>query len=158
MSDPDRAIKNNFYDATGHIKNLKGLHNLSTNSSLIKREVFMAIMFDENLQKFQDTLLHIYLMQKYKCKFIDEPVAFWRDNHALPQITDMGTQLQAEKNIRNYSYLRNRLIKEGVIGVGYRLYTWLKFIKMSTKLNKKPVESNFIEYLIILTLKSTLFR
>ena len=104
-SDPERKLPEGILEKGFLLKSLKTIGYLHTNTSLIRRETFEKIKFDERLEKFQDTQLHIELIKKFKCKYVEIDVATWNDQHGLNQITDMKTKEQFLKSIESYSML-----------------------------------------------------
>ncbi|WP_409438745.1 glycosyltransferase family 2 protein [Psychromonas sp. GE-S-Ul-11] len=128
-SQPYQKIKHKYL-SDRYIKTLKAVKYLHTNSSLIKRNVFNIIIFDESLDKFQDTQLHIELITKFKCKYIFTPVAYWNDVHEKNQITDMRTKEQYINSINNYKKLIVSLTSSKSISYGYKFYMRLKLFYM----------------------------
>ena len=136
-SQPSREIKRKYLNNNNIIKSLKGIGYLHTNTSLIRREVFEKIRFDEELDKFQDTQLHIELVNKFKCKYIPIPVAYWNDVHKSSQITDMNTKKQFIKSLENYKKLIESLTNSKSISFGYQFYMRLKLCYMKIMFYKK---------------------
>lgn len=135
-SQPSREIKRKYLN-NNIIKSLKGIGYLHTNTSLIRREVFEKIRFDEDLNKFQDTQLHIELINKFKCKYIPLPVAYWNDVHGSIQITDMNTKKQFIQSIENYKKLIISLTNSNSINFEYKFYMRLKLCYMKITFYKK---------------------
>jgi len=129
-SQPYKKIKNKYL-SDRYIKTLKAVKYLHTNSSLIKRNVFNIVKFDESLEKFQDTQLHIELITKFNCKYTLSPVAYWNDVHQKNQITDMKTKKQYLNSINNYKKLIVSLTSSKSISYGYKLYMRLKLFYMN---------------------------
>ena len=133
LSDPNREFAIDFVDQNNIINSLESIKYLHTNTSLIRHTVFDRIRFDEALAKFQDTQLHIELVQKCRCKYLDIPVALWNDNHGSGQITDMKNAAQHLRSIENYTKLQNNLYQRESI-------SWLQYRKMAFNLSKMKVK------------------
>lgn len=132
-SNPQRQTDLSFTDKNGIISSLKSISYLHTNTSLIRHESFDRIKFDEELGKFQDTQLHIELVNKCKCKYIDENVATWLDNHGNGQITDMKDINQYYRSIDNFSKLKENLRRRNSI-------SYFEYKKMAFDLSKMKVK------------------
>ncbi|MCA2017549.1 glycosyltransferase family 2 protein [Vibrio tritonius] len=133
LSDPKREYAIDFVDSKSILNSLESIKYLHTNTSLIRHTVFDRIRFDEALAKFQDTQLHIELVQKCRCKYLDIPVALWNDNHGSGQITDMKNAAQHVRSIDNYTKLKNNLYQRDSI-------SWLQYQKMAFNLSKMKVK------------------
>lgn len=130
LSEPKRRMEKKYLDEHGIIKTPEAIKYLHTNSSLIRREVFEDIRFDETLQKFQDTQLHIELICNEKCKYVDEDVAYWNDKHGLAQITDMKTQESHLRSLVNFKTMIKNLAKRDRISSRYYLVLYIKYLVM----------------------------
>tara|TARA_B100000700_G_scaffold149695_1_gene166415 strand:- start:298 stop:1176 length:879 start_codon:yes stop_codon:yes gene_type:complete len=130
LSEPERRMDKKYLDEHGIIKSPEAIKYLHTNSSLIRREVFEDIRFDETLQKFQDTQLHIELICNAKCKYVDEDVAYWNDKHGLAQITDMKTQESHIRSLVNFRKMFTNLAKRQRISKRYHLVLYSKYLVM----------------------------
>jgi len=130
LSEPDRRMDKKCLDKHGIIKTPEAIKYLHTNSSLIRRQVFADIRFDETLQKFQDTQLHIELICNVKCKYIEDDVAFWNDKHGLAQITDMKTQESHIRSLVNFKKMFKNLAKRKRINSRYHLILYVKYLVM----------------------------
>tara|TARA_B100000700_G_C15009931_1_gene840392 strand:+ start:1193 stop:2071 length:879 start_codon:yes stop_codon:yes gene_type:complete len=130
LSEPDRTMDKKYLDEQGIIKTPEAIRYLHTNSSLIRRHVFEEIRFDETLQKFQDTQLHIELICNKKCKYVYEDVAYWNDKHGLAQITDMKTQESHLRSLINFKTMIKNLAKRDRISSRYYLILYIKYLVM----------------------------
>ena len=130
LSEPDRTMDKKYLDEQGIIKTPEAIRYLHTNSSLIRREVFEDIRFDETLQKFQDTQLHIELICNKKCKYVYEDVAYWNDKHGLAQITDMKTQESHLRSLVNFKKMIKNLAKRRRVSRRYHLVFYIKYLVM----------------------------
>jgi glycosyltransferase involved in cell wall biosynthesis len=136
-SNPARSMNLKYLDKHGFIKSMEAIGYLHTNASLIKRDVFQQVRFDEALEKFQDTQLHIELVNKFKCKYVNTTAAFWNDNHGLNQITDMVTENQFLRSITNYKRLKENLTRRNSINLYYRIYMFLKLTYMKGQFSQR---------------------
>lgn len=62
-------------------------NRIHTNSTLIRKNVFDVIKFNEKLSKFQDTQFNTDLCYQFKVFHLNKPVAKWYTNHSQGQIT-----------------------------------------------------------------------
>lgn len=149
-SQPEPHVDLSLLSNNNIIGNNKFIKYLHTNTSLIKREVFDSIRFDEQLGKFQDTQLHLELVNKAICKYIKKPVAFWNDNHGLKQITNMITEDNYLRSLHNFMTLKENLKKRSSISLNYYIYLSIKYqymvSKYNHKFNKKVAEQNILVY------------
>lgn len=106
----------------GDIRKIEDVKYLHTNSSLIRRAAFLKVGFCEQLSKFQDTQLHIGLINKCRVVFVDEFVAFWRDNYIGTRITDMRSSEKIMRSIRSYQALLCYMRQNNTPKSGYNYY------------------------------------
>lgn len=128
------------------LRNIKLRNYIHTNATLIKRETFPEISFDEHLKRYQDTQYHISLAFKKKIGFVDIDVACWDLSEEICRITqnkNASAKKQIELIFQLIESLRTRAgIPESILGSFYlsiiklmydhRLY--FEMIKLSRKM------------------------
>lgn len=111
-------------------------NTIHTNATLIRRECFAVVSFDENLPKFQDTQFHIDLMYLKTGVFVDTLVAVWNQDGRKDQITsnDSSGDLRTRRGIASilFRYKLTPLYKYVVVRIAFsqlRHFSNVKFDK-----------------------------
>lgn len=101
------------------IKEIKCLKKIHTNSSIIRRNVFNNIAFFEGLEKYQDTQLHIELVEKFKILYFSRPVSCWNVDSNSGRITSLNSYKDYVKSFRSFrkmiKYLEKKNISKGTL-------------------------------------------
>lgn len=115
-------------DRFRQVRSVREVPKLHTNGSIIKSSALKDVKFFSGLRKFQDTQLHIELIEKKRVVLFERKVSVWNKSQSDDRVTRMNSLSDYIKSVKSYSqlisYLKSRSIKRKTI-----LYLQLRLLK-----------------------------